>query len=38
LDFRGNGSNVADGSVTPIVVTGTPVVGRTISASAKFSF
>jgi outer membrane receptor protein involved in Fe transport len=38
LDFRGNGSNVADGGVTPIVVTGTPVIGRTISASAKFSF
>jgi outer membrane receptor protein involved in Fe transport len=38
LDFRGNGSNVADSSVTPIVVTGTPVVGRTFTASAKFSF
>ncbi len=38
LDFRGNGSNVADGSVTPIVVTGTPVVGRTFTASAKFKF
>jgi outer membrane receptor protein involved in Fe transport len=38
LDFRGNGSNVADASVNPIVVTGTPVIGRTFSASAKFSF
>jgi outer membrane receptor protein involved in Fe transport len=38
LDFRGNGSNVADASVNPIVLTGTPVVGRTFSASAKFSF
>jgi outer membrane receptor protein involved in Fe transport len=38
LDFRGNGNNVADSSVTPIVVTGTPVVGRTFSASAKFNF
>ncbi len=38
LDFRGNGSNVADASVNPIVVTGTPVVGRTFSASAKISF
>ncbi len=38
LDFRGNGSNVADASVTPIVVTGTPVVGRTFTASAKFKF
>ncbi len=38
LDFRGNGSNVADASVNPIVVTGTPVVGRTFTASAKFSF
>jgi hypothetical protein len=38
LDFRGNGSNVADGTVSPIVVTGTPVVGRTFAASAKFKF
>jgi outer membrane receptor protein involved in Fe transport len=38
LDFRGNGSNVADASVTPIVITGTPVIGRTFSASAKFNF
>jgi outer membrane receptor protein involved in Fe transport len=38
LDFRGNGSNVADASVNPIVVTGTPVVGRTFSASVKYSF
>ncbi len=38
LDFRGNGSNVADASVNPIVLTGTPVIGRTFTASAKFSF
>jgi outer membrane receptor protein involved in Fe transport len=38
LDFRGNGSNIADASVNPIIVTGTPVVGRTFTASAKFSF
>ncbi len=38
LDFRGNGNNVADASVNPIVVTGTPVVGQTFTASAKFSF
>lgn len=38
LDFRGNGSNVADGSVTPIVITGTPVIGQTFTASAKFIF
>jgi outer membrane receptor protein involved in Fe transport len=38
LDFRGNGSNVADASVTPIVVTGTPVVGRTLSASVRYNF
>ncbi len=38
LDFRGNGSNVADASVNPIVVTGTPVVGQTFAGSIKFSF
>ncbi len=38
LDFRGNGNTVADASVNPVVVTGTPVVGRTFTASAKFSF
>jgi outer membrane receptor protein involved in Fe transport len=38
LDFRGNGSNVADASVNPIVVTGTPVVGRTLSASVRYNF
>ncbi len=38
LDFRGNGSNVADASVNPIVVTGTPVIGRTFTASVKFNF
>jgi outer membrane receptor protein involved in Fe transport len=38
LDFRGNGSNVADASVTPIVVTGTPVVGRTFTGSIRYSF
>jgi outer membrane receptor protein involved in Fe transport len=38
LDFRGNGSNVADASVNPIVVTGTPVIGRTFTASAKYKF
>lgn len=38
FDFRGNGSNVADASVTPIVLTGTPVIGRTFTASAKFKF
>jgi outer membrane receptor protein involved in Fe transport len=38
LDFRGNGSNVADASVNPIVVTGTPVIGQTFTASAKISF
>jgi outer membrane receptor protein involved in Fe transport len=38
LDFRGNGSNVADATVNPIVITGTPVIGRTFTASAKFSF
>jgi outer membrane receptor protein involved in Fe transport len=38
LDFRGNGSNVADASVTPIIVTGTPVVGQTFTASVKYRF
>ncbi len=38
LDFRGNGSNIADGSVSPVVLTGTPVVGRTFTASLKYSF
>jgi outer membrane receptor protein involved in Fe transport len=38
FDFRGNGSNVADASVTPIVVTGTPVIGQTFTGSIKFKF
>lgn len=38
LDFRGNGSNVADASVNPIVITGTPVIGQTFTASVKFMF
>ncbi len=38
FDFRGNGSNVADASVTPIVLTGTPVIGQTFTGSVKFKF
>jgi outer membrane receptor protein involved in Fe transport len=38
FDFRGNGSNVADASVNPIVLTGTPVVGQTFTGSVKFKF
>lgn len=38
LDFRGNGSNIADSTVNPIVVTGTPVVGQTFTASVRYSF
>ena len=37
FDLRGNGG-VADGSVTPTVITGAPAIGRTISASVKFRF
>jgi outer membrane receptor protein involved in Fe transport len=38
LDFRGNGSNVADGTVTPVVITGTPVIGQTFTGTLKYSF
>jgi outer membrane receptor protein involved in Fe transport len=38
LDFRGNGSTLVDASVNPVVVSGTPVVGRTLSAAVKLSF
>jgi outer membrane receptor protein involved in Fe transport len=39
LDFRGNGSNVADVPATgPIVVTGTPVVGQTFTGTLKYKF
>jgi outer membrane receptor protein involved in Fe transport len=38
LDFRGNGNTVADPSVTPVVVTGTPVIGQTFTGSVKFKF
>jgi outer membrane receptor protein involved in Fe transport len=39
LDFRGNGSNVADGPANgAIVVTGTPVVGQTFTGTLKYKF
>jgi outer membrane receptor protein involved in Fe transport len=38
LDFRGNGNNVADASVNPIVITGTPVVGQTFTGTLKYKF
>jgi outer membrane receptor protein involved in Fe transport len=39
LDFRGNGSNVADVPASgPIVVTGTPVVGQTFTGTLKYKF
>ncbi|NJS13742.1 MAG: TonB-dependent receptor [Sphingopyxis sp.] len=38
LDFRGNGSTLVDPTTNPVVVSGTPVVGRTLSAAVKFSF
>jgi outer membrane receptor protein involved in Fe transport len=37
FDLRGNGG-VADGSVTPTVISGAPALGRTFTASARFSF
>ena len=39
LDFRGNGSNVADVTGTnSVVLTGTPVVGQTFLGTLKYSF
>jgi outer membrane receptor protein involved in Fe transport len=38
LDFRGNGNNVADATVNPIVITGTPVVGQTFTGTLKYKF
>jgi outer membrane receptor protein involved in Fe transport len=39
LDFRGNGSNVADVTgANTVVVTGTPVVGQTFLGTLKYSF
>jgi outer membrane receptor protein involved in Fe transport len=38
LDFRGNGSNIADATVNPIVITGTPVVGQTFTGTLKYKF
>ena len=38
FDFRGNGSTLVDPTTSPVVVSGTPVVGRTLSAAVKFSF
>jgi hypothetical protein len=35
--LRGNGG-IADGSVTPTVLGGAPVIGRTITGSVRFSF
>ncbi len=37
-DARGNGVGVADASVTPNVITGTPVIGRTLSGTVRLSF
>lgn len=37
FDLRGNGG-VADASVTPTVISGAPALGRTFTASARFSF
>jgi outer membrane receptor protein involved in Fe transport len=37
FDLRGNGG-LANGSVTPSVITGAPALGRTFTASARFSF
>ena len=37
FDIRGSGG-VADSSVTPTVVSGAPVIGRTLTASIKLSF
>ncbi len=38
FDARGNGVGIADASVTPAVMTSTPALGRTVSASVKFNF
>ncbi|UVO53495.1 TonB-dependent receptor plug domain-containing protein [Sphingomonas sp. SUN039] len=39
LDFRGNGSNVADVTgANSVVLTGTPVVGQTFLGTLKYSF
>jgi outer membrane receptor protein involved in Fe transport len=38
LDFRGNGNTVADATTTPIVLTGTPVIGRTFTGTLKYKF
>jgi outer membrane receptor protein involved in Fe transport len=38
LDFRGNGSNVVEPTVSGTVVTGTPVIGRTLTGSLRFKF
>ncbi len=38
LDFRGNGNNVADATVNPLVITGTPVIGQTFTGSLKYKF
>jgi outer membrane receptor protein involved in Fe transport len=38
LDFRGNGNTVVESTGTTALVSGTPVIGRTFSASARFSF
>lgn len=38
LDLRGNGNTVVESTGNNALVTGTPVIGRTFSASARFSF
>lgn len=37
LDLRGNGG-VGDGSVSPAVISGAPAIGRTFTASVRYSF
>ena len=38
FDLRGNGATLVNGSLTPAIVSGTPVPGRSFSASVRLSF
>ena len=37
-DLRGNGATIVNGGATPALISGTPVPGRAVSATARLSF